>query len=608
MEFIDKINAKIVWLRIEHKKNHTIYKSIENRKEDMPLKFVITNKHKMIILVLIIVLFHLIKTICWLNVNDMPLGKDTYSHLYQLSDMIKIAQARNIAMLVDNGHSFLYKFIFARPNYPPFYFFVGVLLEIFLGWISARVILLTSSVFFVFLIIFTFKISELAIKGSGILSVFLISFCPIIYHSMRQFNLELAVCAMVTASFYFYLKCNNFREKNFSIFFGISLGLGMLTRQTFIVFLIAILFLEILRTVLCKELQDRKRVINIVLAFLVALLITSSYYHNRQFLNHSADVLVNVNFYSGKSFFQMSQFYFDITKHYLPSPFFVGLFFTACIFLAFLKSSSKHIFFVWAFSPFLVIPVFFKAAFLISRFVGMEPTGFFQDHRYPLEVSYILPVLPAFVLLISIAVNKISKKIIRYSLALIIILAAVFSYDNSSPHIMFFASGEEKEDFIETFSEIGNHKYKIGILALGTEEYLIDIYTHIGARFLLDSKNLPEIIDFFSCPTEFFNQLEEIDVMIICSKSLKGWPSEEELLENLERMFEKRKIKFSISNEVDFIRFEGKEIVVPEFFPLRLSELKTLFRLENTLQWYLDYKPVPTAFYIYKREELLSSS
>lgn len=70
----------------------------------------------------------------------------------------------------------------------------------------------------------------------GSVSAALLAFFPMFYSMSRCFYLEFALTAMVTLSVYLLLATDGFQRRGMSLLFGLSLGLGLLTKRTYIVF------------------------------------------------------------------------------------------------------------------------------------------------------------------------------------------------------------------------------------------------------------------------------------------------------------------------------------------------------------------------------------
>ncbi len=94
---------------------------------------------------------------------------------------------------------------------------------------------------------------KLAGRKVGLLAAFLIGTYPMIFAMSRYFYLELGLTAMVAATIYFLVASDGFRSRRFSLFFGLCLGLGLLTKRTFVAFATLPILYVIVRS---ESLQD----------------------------------------------------------------------------------------------------------------------------------------------------------------------------------------------------------------------------------------------------------------------------------------------------------------------------------------------------------------
>ncbi|MFB0563991.1 MAG: ArnT family glycosyltransferase [Candidatus Lokiarchaeia archaeon] len=70
------------------------------------------------------------------------------------------------------------------------------------------------------------------------LACFMLSMYPIVFHFTRTYLMELGLMSIVTLSIFFLLKCDNFKSFKYSLFLGLCLGLGMLTKLTYALFMV----------------------------------------------------------------------------------------------------------------------------------------------------------------------------------------------------------------------------------------------------------------------------------------------------------------------------------------------------------------------------------
>jgi 4-amino-4-deoxy-L-arabinose transferase-like glycosyltransferase len=93
----------------------------------------------------------------------------------------------------------------------------------------------------------------------GLVSVALLACFPMFYAMSRHFYLEFALTAMVALTVYLLLATDGFRRQGVSVLFGLSLGLGLLTKRTFAVFLLGPVIIVVLASGLLPALWERLR-------------------------------------------------------------------------------------------------------------------------------------------------------------------------------------------------------------------------------------------------------------------------------------------------------------------------------------------------------------
>jgi len=118
--------------------------------------------------------------------------------------------------------------------YPPLVTFIGGLL-IFVAGNSMDALALINIPFLAILIVSVFQIGKrLGGEKTGLLSVTLILLYPIVFGLTRVPMLDFALLAMTALSVYLLLYSDFFTHHTYTILFGASLGLGMLTKPVFL--------------------------------------------------------------------------------------------------------------------------------------------------------------------------------------------------------------------------------------------------------------------------------------------------------------------------------------------------------------------------------------
>jgi len=93
----------------------------------------------------------------------------------------------------------------------------------------------------------------------GMVAAALLAFFPMFYSMSRYFYIEFATTAMVALVVYLLLATEGFQRRGMSLLFGLSLGLGLLTKRTFLVFAVGPVLAALLTSGALPELWRRVR-------------------------------------------------------------------------------------------------------------------------------------------------------------------------------------------------------------------------------------------------------------------------------------------------------------------------------------------------------------
>ena len=221
-------------------------------------------------------LFHAINNWIWLTTNVTMLGWDVPSHL-------------GTSFIYDSIlHPFNPKTLFAaitwHPNRPPLYFLSAVLLYRLFG-VSADVGTMVNVVYLGVLFGSVNGIGQrLGGRRVGLLATFVVGTLPMIFAISRFFYLELALTAIVALSIYLLLLSERFENRTALLLFGLSLGLGLLTKRTYPVFVLGPLCLVAVRSKALEHLRQRLRggfhldVGGALLALILGLVLAAAWY------------------------------------------------------------------------------------------------------------------------------------------------------------------------------------------------------------------------------------------------------------------------------------------------------------------------------------------
>jgi 4-amino-4-deoxy-L-arabinose transferase-like glycosyltransferase len=168
--------------------------------------------------------------------------------------------------------------------YPPFYFFVSLLLHHLLGK-SFQISILANMPFFLALIAGVYGIVFRLTKNpfAGLFAMLLVSCYPMVSLLSRMVMFEFPLAGMVALAVWLLLETEGFSRRGVTLVFGAVCGLGQLTRESFFVFMIGPILLELARSLLVKAKPDftarRARIaVNFALFAALAVLLPALWY------------------------------------------------------------------------------------------------------------------------------------------------------------------------------------------------------------------------------------------------------------------------------------------------------------------------------------------
>lgn len=226
------------------------------------------------VLIIVTIIFFMIGTMwVWVKMNNAPPAYDEAAYLERSLEIYYASQ---------KGPIELFKSIFSFDNYKdsfnphralvplttmPFYMIFGKTMDIGV---------MTNAIFMVVLLCTTYVMaSRMFCNKVGILSLFVVSTFPLICSLSRLYMPEIATTAMVTLSLFFLICSEAFQNRYYSIFFGFTMGLGMLTRENYIVGIIGPLIYTIFTG---GTLKKKEFTVNLITAIVIGGLIAFLWY------------------------------------------------------------------------------------------------------------------------------------------------------------------------------------------------------------------------------------------------------------------------------------------------------------------------------------------
>ncbi len=168
--------------------------------------------------------------VIWLKLENLPPGWDESLHLTKSLEYYYI--------LTNPGSGMISNLIQVDNYYPPFYHFSTVL-SYFLFGTSMDAAISINIFYFGILLFSVYGIGKsLYNKETGLIAAVIISLYPSIVGMRRFYLIEIALVATVALSIYFLLLSDNFKNRKYSIAFGIAFAISILTKWTALFFII----------------------------------------------------------------------------------------------------------------------------------------------------------------------------------------------------------------------------------------------------------------------------------------------------------------------------------------------------------------------------------
>jgi len=409
-------------------------------------------------------------------------------------------------------------FIFSPEHFkPPFLVMFSIPFYLLFGitQITARMI----NVLFIFILVFSvyFSGKRLQNKTTGLVAcVILLSFPAIIGHS-RLYFLDFSLTCLVALSFCLLIYTDFFQNRLFAIFLGISSGLGILTKQTFVIFTAPIIIYYVYLS-FKKCMIDRRAEINIVIFLITGFIIAAGWYLPNLTLNLSffGQCYSFTALYGNESWSLFGRFYnyIEILHNYQLHGFFFYSFLLAVFLFLFSKKSWKsNILFLWVMFPILFFPIM----------------------NILTSVRYTLPMLPGIALFLAFSAGKLRnlnfRRFVYVMLIGVGILGFIFIHFDSKKHysdLAYFLRQDQMEGLIvsdknnwrieEVLSKIVKSKNQNDEITVGVMPQCNPIV--YGLRYVSFIKNLPiEITYLLELPKYYHGQYISMDSYINLLKS-----------------------------------------------------------------------------------------
>ena len=514
------------------------------------------------ILLIVLLCFHLVNNLLLFKENPLPEGKDSYAHASTFINFLQITKTSANHPFYITGKGLLYNLVFISFDYPPLFYFLAYLLKFIFSMFYINAALFTSSLFFILLIVSVYKIGLHINKSTGILAAFTCSFYPIVHLSSRHFSLELATAAMVGLTIWLLIETNLFKNLFFCICLGIAFGLGMLTKQIFIVFVMAPCLFYARFSLNCRGENKRSRrskIKNMLITLSIGVVLSAIFYWNNLVYENIVNRAGFIGAVTGKSIFSLKHLlYYPFSLNQTIGLFFVLLFFIGLINLRKVGHLYRFLLLIW-----LLFPIVFLTFFTLKY------------------AEYTISVLPAIALITSAGISTLPDKRIRKGLVtVILIFSFVFYYQiicglsrifYSSWDIdkqyrfmalkMRDAANEDKPLVQDVIRKISNSNISIGICYDNTDLFFP---TFLMKRVFSSTEMYSSIVDFSFNAKVFFENIDDFDLLIYITRSKKHWLTRKSFAEFIENFNKSHNIRIVFSDEFvdDYVYAERKQLSI----------------------------------------------
>lgn len=276
------------------------------------------------------------------------------------------------------------------------------------------IIIFINYIFFLIGLYFIYRISlEISSKKTGNISMILFSLLPAIYGLSRFYGRQdYHVMIIMIVNIYCLIKTDYFNDRKWSILYAISVGLGLMTKDIFIVyfFIPCLYFFRIS----LKENINFKKILNIVFIVTISCLISCLHYFRRLILlKIFFEPITEISTVS--IFHDIRKLTFGLSEELLSLPFFI-LFLVGLVWYT-IKYKNKHksLLLLWLFVPWFII---------------------FSIKHYKNSI-FCIGLIPPIVLISSIYLSNIKINFLRKMLMALIIIIGLFQYIEYSYSINF---------------------------------------------------------------------------------------------------------------------------------------------------------------------------
>lgn len=349
------------------------------------------------------ILFYFINNYIWLkNSPDFPIEPQDakfYGYMAVWTNLIKHNDFTMMKLLLAGGGT-----------YPPLYLLPAVFSSLAFGGNYLFHIMLNIAYFTLLLVSVYLLAKEFFNERCAVISVCLLSLYPATYGLSRKFFIEFGMMWLVVSTILMLAKAKFFTVRKYSVLLGIFLGLGLMTKDTFALFVLGPLVYIGFKTVKGVENINRptkpalgKALFNLFLSLLICFAIAGYRYCRLSIFYHHL-----VECFAESTGFTPMFYVKDLIDHEVSLIFFI-LFIASLAYFLIIRRNEKDqkvILLLWFFIPFL-----YHSLMLHEK-----------------ETRFILPYLPAVAIISAACLDSIRQKGFGISMICFLITAGLLQY------------------------------------------------------------------------------------------------------------------------------------------------------------------------------------
>ena len=503
-------------------------------------------KYFFLIILSVMSIFIIINNCNILKKDNRSLQEDSFGYFFISKHMYKSLQEEPFTQTIKNFNDIYFK------SDPPMIVFQAILLYPLFG-ATQDTALLSISFSFILIVFGLYFLGEKIINVYvGFFSAFFVFFIPGIRYFSRNFNSAIILSSFIILSALFLLHSKFFKKRNFSILFGISFALGMMTKITFFIYITPLIVILILQKLIDKKFNiknvfNNKRIKNIFLSLIIIFLIISPwYFSNINKITTSSKVVFQV----GKNIQKITDvdysIYYILLRIFLI-PTIIGIiyfFITENIFKIKKQNKKYTPIIIWIISCILILKIL------------------------PSNNRYIVPLLPLMCIIIGGLYFEIIEKIIyiikkeKNKSIIFIIFTFVL--------LTFLLKYTDKNDskFVNT---LGNNYYNYETGIINSKKFEINHKNiHDTIQNLHDEKNITNVLMMqFSHLGEVIKlSYREGDIIFHSPFSCEPMCNEYNLIKNIDEY------DLIIDSDINFP--ENKQNMISNF-PIKEEKIKNIF-------------------------------